>query len=329
MNTAKYISELLAENNCVVVPGLGGFLATRQHSTINQATQMVSPPAKKVSFNRMLSSNDGLLIKHIADATGLGFVDAEREVTSFVKQCHRQMEQEGVMHIPDVGKLYINNAGQMGFAEVSGKNLLADSFGLPTAHYTETFNQLDPKPVDKKVAKDTQRVKPLNRPERSTGYWLQLAATVIVIATLSILMTRDVYMEQLTLQNLGFVNLGTWFSEDLEIPATLEAVETTITNEENTTPAELPVVIDEEIPLVSSMDQAVGYYMVWASFSEKSNAEKFIKRQANSALEIMSSAEGYYRVVQYASTQSMQADNTLNTYRTQYQPSIWLLYNMH
>lgn len=328
MNTAKYISELLTEHDCVIVPGLGGFVATRRHSDIHVATQSITPPAKKLSFNRMLVTNDGLLAKHLAENIGVGYSDAEREITQFVKQCNKQLEREGVVHIPDVGKLYINNAGQLGFAETPGKNLLADSFGLSPVHYTETFNKLDSATVDKKVAADVALKKPLNKSERSVGYWLQLAATLAIIATLSIFMTRDMYMEQLTLQNLGLVNFSSLFTEDVEVASTLEPVEIRKTTETNSAPAELPVVVDEDIPLVSVMEQETGYYMVWASFSDKTNAEKYIQRKGQANLQMMPSAEGYYRVVQFATTQNKQAELLINSYRNQ-QSSIWLLYNMH
>ena len=61
-----YIQDLLFRYDCVVIPDFGGFLCSYTPSTIHPVQHKFQPPAKKVSFNKMLVMNDGLLAHHIA-----------------------------------------------------------------------------------------------------------------------------------------------------------------------------------------------------------------------------------------------------------------------
>ena len=60
---AKHIEVLLLENDCVIVPGLGGFIAHYWCSKYNKETREFCPPDRSIGFNRKLVMNDGMLVQ--------------------------------------------------------------------------------------------------------------------------------------------------------------------------------------------------------------------------------------------------------------------------
>ena len=62
-----YISELLFLHDCVIIPNFGGFVSNKQSAKLNRVNGVLSPPTKQILFNKNLTTNDGLLISHIAN----------------------------------------------------------------------------------------------------------------------------------------------------------------------------------------------------------------------------------------------------------------------
>ena len=62
----KYISDLLYDNDCVIIMNFGGFVCNQTSAKLDEATGILSPPNKTILFNSQLKENDGLLINHIS-----------------------------------------------------------------------------------------------------------------------------------------------------------------------------------------------------------------------------------------------------------------------
>ena len=52
---AKHIEVLLLENNCVIVPGLGGFIAHYQPAHFDETRNEWVPPMRTFGFNPQLA----------------------------------------------------------------------------------------------------------------------------------------------------------------------------------------------------------------------------------------------------------------------------------
>ena len=61
MKFDTYIAELLEEHDCVIVPDFGGFVANYAPANVNSINHRFDPPYRKISFNKLLVHNDGLL----------------------------------------------------------------------------------------------------------------------------------------------------------------------------------------------------------------------------------------------------------------------------
>ena len=58
---AKHIEILLLNNDCVIVPGFGGFMAHHVDSVYDEEEKMFLPPSRTLGFNPRLHINDSLL----------------------------------------------------------------------------------------------------------------------------------------------------------------------------------------------------------------------------------------------------------------------------
>ena len=64
----QHIEPLLQNHDFVVIPSLGGFVASMQGAKCQEDT--IYPPCKAVGFNPTLTYNDGLLAQAIAQESG-------------------------------------------------------------------------------------------------------------------------------------------------------------------------------------------------------------------------------------------------------------------
>ena len=83
-SVAHYISELLFLHDCVIIPDFGGFIGNRKSAQLNKTTGRLIPPSKQILFNRNLTTNDGLLINHIAQNESISQHEAKQKLEEFV-----------------------------------------------------------------------------------------------------------------------------------------------------------------------------------------------------------------------------------------------------
>ena len=81
---AKHIEVLLLENDCVIVPGLGGFIAHYRSSIYNKEMREFYPPVRTIGFNPKLVMNDGLLVQSYMQTYNTDFPDASRKIENVV-----------------------------------------------------------------------------------------------------------------------------------------------------------------------------------------------------------------------------------------------------
>ena len=69
---SKHINELLFDHDCVIVPSLGGFLASNESSHVVLPNHIIFPPYRRIAFNVYLKQNDGLLANHLVKKENIG-----------------------------------------------------------------------------------------------------------------------------------------------------------------------------------------------------------------------------------------------------------------
>jgi hypothetical protein len=187
--TGKYISELLLEHDCVVVPGLGGFVANYAPAQINGSRHTIFPPYKKIVFNRKLKNNDGLLAEYISAVENKSFTEATNSLNLFAENIIQRLNKGETILIESVGSLAMGAENNILFEANTNSNLLLSSFGLDSIQalpvtreekrVKETiFENRGAKPVDRKSV--FRRVAPyVAVPLLALLLWLPFATGIV------------------------------------------------------------------------------------------------------------------------------------------------------
>jgi hypothetical protein len=130
MRLAPFISDLLYDHDCVIIPEFGGLIANYKSARLNESTHVIHPPAKSIGFNPSLKYNDGLLTNYISSVLGLSYKEAAEMVASTVADFRRQMLENGRFSIDRVGVFYKDRLGQTQFIPEEQENFLLSSYGL-------------------------------------------------------------------------------------------------------------------------------------------------------------------------------------------------------
>ncbi len=130
MKIAKYVGDLLYDYECVVIPGLGGFITNDSSVSINEVTHNFTPPFRNIHFNIHLRANDGLLVNHVAQKEQIGYKTAKQRVDQFAFKCHNALNKGKKINFKNIGSIYYDVDKNIVFAQDKKTNYNPDSFGL-------------------------------------------------------------------------------------------------------------------------------------------------------------------------------------------------------
>ena len=126
---AKHIEVLLLENDCVIVPGLGGFIAHYRPAVRKEGGRFV-PPVRTIGFNSRLVMNDGLLAQSYMQAYNTDFPDATRRIEKVVGKLKEDIYQNGEVCFNNIGTLFYNINGNYEFMPQSDSFFTPSLYGL-------------------------------------------------------------------------------------------------------------------------------------------------------------------------------------------------------
>lgn len=135
VNAEQIIGNLLLRQNCVIIPGFGGFVAKQTSAKIDYKKGIITPPGKSLLFNRQLINNDGLLISEISRQNALPYDDAAVNVQQMVARWSSDLSAGNRVSIDRVGFLFYDQERNICFEQDKEFNLLLASFGLQSVHF--------------------------------------------------------------------------------------------------------------------------------------------------------------------------------------------------
>lgn len=124
----EYIKELLFEQDCVVIPDFGGFVANYQQSKLDKDVAL--PGRKWFAFNELLRTDDGLLLTYIIHKEQLSILEASNKIKKFVAYIRKQMVEDDYFYLKGVGSFCYNEENKIQFVPVYNANFLVHNFGL-------------------------------------------------------------------------------------------------------------------------------------------------------------------------------------------------------
>lgn len=172
-----HLHRLFLDHDCIVVPGLGGFVCNRKPARYDEKRQELIPPSRTILFNERIVHHDGVLVQAIAQKSGLSLDEALGAMEAEASVLKSAMQSGKTVRIHQVGRLFIGQEGRMQFMPDEEMERILRSFGLkriplqPIHQSHESTRSLPAK-----------RIIPLPRVEeqRAEAPWLRIAAAIAV-----------------------------------------------------------------------------------------------------------------------------------------------------
>jgi hypothetical protein len=86
MRLDPFITDLLFDHDCVILPEFGGLVANYRSAKLNVISHVILPPSKSIGFNPSLKYNDGLLTNYISSALGMSYKEASVLVSQTISE---------------------------------------------------------------------------------------------------------------------------------------------------------------------------------------------------------------------------------------------------
>jgi len=338
---APYITDLLTENDCVIIPGFGGLIANSQPSVYNDKTHRFSPPGKSLGFNRKLMRNDGLLAQHIAASENMSYEKVVTLLESKIKLWDNALVQGKKVNLKDIGLFWLNQDKKVTFKPAETKNFLASSFGLESVSFPPVHHENINEKVERKV-KERKLYSTKHRTGKSSMDW-EIAAAIPLFIALGAFLAW-------TLSNYGIIGGDGNFAKldpivkektvsESQPEKKDEEIQTEVVTPVEETAPEMNEVVETESPPESIRDipekekpvaeivEKLRYHVIGGCFSIKKNATRMVRKMKADGYQasvVGQNGRGLYRVSYESFASRKAALAKLDSIRSA-SKSVWLL----
>jgi len=314
-----YIRELLFRHDCVIIPGFGAFIGNYFPSHIDRNEGLFYPPVRRITFNRHLTGNDGLLIGHVSSHLNIPYGESRDMISTWAEELRNKIMAGTTLNLDHLGTFSLNREGTIIFEPDNTVNYLLSSYGL-TSYQRLPVSDFD---VRKKML-EHHHEPAVSQP--SLRRLLTRAAVIVpILIALALVPFNDRLfkgkMEESTLNPLANAELefnreqiaaDTAYIEP-ELIVTKTAVPETVVTEEKVEP---PVVVPPAPEVYKPVQQAVvvqeyRYLLIIGSFKTEDNALTMIEklRKIGYDPEMTGGPDGFLRVsaVSYGTVEEAKA----------------------
>ncbi len=201
----RHLEILLLDNDCVVVPDFGGFVAYHVSAHFDETDGLFIPPKRTVGFNPQLKMNDSLLAQSYVEAYDISYPEAIQRIENEVAELHETIARDGSYTLDGIGTLSGNDDGGYLFTPCESGILTPELYGLSTFSLTPATKE-ENLPAEKKNAAPTEdETAPLPHPtltdvmdddeERTISIklsWIRNVSAVAAAVLLFLLMSKPV-----------------------------------------------------------------------------------------------------------------------------------------
>ena len=292
-----YISDLLYSYDCVVIPDFGGFVANYASAKVQAVQHKITPPSKKISFNKNLRTNDGLLNNYIAEKKSLTYAEASDLIKAFVNQSIDGLNKGDKIKIEKVGTLFLDPERNIQFIAEEQNDFLLESFGFGSLRVQAIKREGAKERIEKQIEKTIPLVQEEKRRKRKY-YWPAAALLIFFLSSVFLLnqqfdwvdttkvnysaisfnnSEKSVYEARTSQLDVAEINLeeSTPEFEEAIVPYSTSEGETTslfVDNRKEEIKKDNTRVINE----VSSKE--LRFHVMGGCFSNLSNAEKLVSK---------------------------------------------------
>jgi len=309
----RYISDLLYRYNCVVVPSFGAFLSQHKSAVLNRQSNSFYPPSKSLSFNKQLSSNDGLLVSYMAAIENCSYEEMLQKVLDKVNEWKHTLDKGERLTLENIGDLKSNKEGKILFQPSYQLNHLTSSFGLSSfvsAPVTREVMKEEVVAIEEKVP---FIITPERRKESSIRPYLKYAA-IILLAFSTGLTGYRLYNENLSRQQIVVEKAQEEVQKNIQEATFFDAA-----------PLELPAL---KLEVITKKPELGMHHVVAGAFRFRTNADKKIRllqRRGFDAAYLGTNKHGLHMVTYSSHSDVDEALQTLRKVKRTQSRDAWLL----
>lgn len=308
----RHIEILLLSNDCVIVPGLGGFMAHHVDARYDENDGTFLPPLRTLGFNPRLTMNDSLLVQSYIEAYDISYPEALRRIEAEVAEIRQHLESKREYELNDIGILRLNQEGNLEFEPCEAGILTPFLYGLSTFEMT-------PLVVEAKATTETAQDKNTTKvPEESAitikMSWLRnavaVAAAIVAFFMIGTPISNNSTME---MQQSAFIAIPQ-HSIISQQQTTDDTQETQAIEKEKAKDS----ISTNTINSTEETSSKPTYCIVLASQVTKKNAEIFIEKlskEGYSEVRLVTSKSNMLRIVYGNYASETEAANSLRSLR--------------
>lgn len=304
----RHIITLLRRHDCVIMPGIGAFVAMRTAASFDPESGRFMPPARTLSFNPAICHDDGLLASSVSRRMKISFEQARERVEEEADLMRRRLKAEGALTISRVGTLLRHSDSRLDFRPHASWLLT-----LPSVNCLRETE----KPVIEVIRPAAETEKPV-AVVRLPLHWRRLRAAVaaMVIFIISFALSTPIDLEQAQNASLAapaFTAPEPPHFEPLPAP---EGMELSIAS----APTDGAMSAAKPEP-----ERPKNYVVVIASLGSLAQANEYIKGCSIPGLQILQSGEKYrvYAAAGASHEEAMQAADAIAGFRSAF-PDAWV-----
>ena len=125
-----HILRLLLDNDCVIIPNFGGFVAHHVNAYYDKEEKAYFPPTRSIGFNPQLTMNDSLLAQSYVDAYDISYPEALKRIGENVEAIKQIVETEGEYYINGIGSITKSQDSKIDFLPCRIPVLTPSYYGL-------------------------------------------------------------------------------------------------------------------------------------------------------------------------------------------------------
>lgn len=180
---SRHIETLLLENDCVILPGFGGFITHYAPAAWDSQEYTFRPPTRIVGFNPQLKINDGLLAQSYMAAHDTSFGKAMQMLEKEIEELRQTLHEDGAADLRNVGRL------RCSMHQVYDFTPCADGMTAPELYGLGSFKMLPLAELEvlerqeAAAARALRPAKPVRRTaiRRRMAYIANVAATIVAV----------------------------------------------------------------------------------------------------------------------------------------------------
>ena len=329
----SHISFLIARYDCVIVPGIGAFLAYEVAASYNSREKIFMPPYRTLGFNPQVTIDDALLLSQYISVGNMTYDDALFSMRRDIDALRSSLQKDGLLRFGTLGTFTMNIKGEIAFTPDA--NGIDDPYNFafePLA--IDTLEQCDNKNI----------VIPIKR--RDFGKYVAAAAAIILTFLFVTPVSDNVYkndnraaitdfasQEQISMMQQLVAPVPEIVDDVVAIE--IAPVNFTTTNVVVSTHEE-PVepIVEQQPQTLKVIDEhseeqgaAAQYYIIVASSPNAANAELAVKELTTkmcASYEVLDCGKRH-RVAVDSFSSAADAQNALSQYQQTF-PDAWVLF---